>query len=269
MVKRKKKNLTPEEEREIKLEKLKKSWEAANDELSLEGKSTIEQVHMLVDKCDALMCEICQLSDKIKIDDLTSVQELTPIDKSTYMDFVKICVLKNNGKLKDKAIAKFQEDFARRLFITNLRHTFLESYMNGDDLKITDEDNEDYVPFEDYTSTEFDKIMQDSAKTRDYLNSILWPKYKTYAKAAEYITNLELSYSDFKNLVDWQHYKDGGYPTENTPSKIWSVYNRFNYCHRLLNKYEYNDVTGDLMEEFGLEIEEKEPVPVSHPWDKE
>ena len=42
------------------------------------------------------------------------------------------------NELKEKAIAKFESDFENRLFISNLRHSFLESYMSGYDLKITD-----------------------------------------------------------------------------------------------------------------------------------
>lgn len=264
---RKKKNLTPKQETEKKLAKLKKSYEAVNEELQISELPVNEQVHRLVDACDDLMNEICSMSDDIKINDLEKAKELTSIDKKTYLDFVNICVKKNNDKLKDKAIEKFTEDFNQRLLITNLRHAFLNSYMNGEDLKITDEDNEEYVPFNDYTSEEFNKIMQDSATKREYLNNTLWKKYKEIAKAAEYITNLELTYKDFKNLVDWQHYKDGGYPTPTTPSKIWSVFNKFNYAHKLLNKYNYVNTINELNHEFGLKTEDTEPHPVEHPWD--
>lgn len=266
MPKKKKKQLTEEEARQLKLDKLRKFWEAANDEFGLSDKTVVEQVHILVDAADELMCTICEQSDKIKIDDLAKVQELTPIDKKTYLDFVNICALKNNDSLKEKAIAKFEEDFAKRLFITNLRHSFLESYMNGDELKITDEDNEEYKPFTDYESDDFNEIMQDSAKTREYLNTCLWRQYKSIAKAAEYATSLELSYADFKKLVDWQHYKNGGYPSPASPSKIWSVFNTFNHAHRLLSKYEYDETRKELCKEFGLVIEEVTPQPVDHPW---
>ena len=249
------------------LKKLKKYYERADEELHLSDKSVNEQVHILVDTCDNIQGEICRMSDDIKITDLLKVQELTPIDKTTYLEFVKICMLKNNGKLKDKAVAKFTDDFYRRLFITNLRHSFLQSYMGDEgELKITDEDNEEYVPFTDYQSDEFNKIMQDSATKRDYLNNILWKRYKDFAKAAEYITELALPYKDFKNLVDWQHYKDGGYPTEKSPSKIWAIFDKFNYAHRMLTKWGYNETTNELNYEFGLDVNETEAHPKEHPW---
>lgn len=264
---KKKKNLTPEEEHQVKLEKLKKIYDSVAEELGLSEEMTVtEQVHALVNKCDELMEEICSVSDDIKINDLEKAQELTPIDKKTYLEFVNICALKNNDKLKEKAISKFEEDFAKRLFITNLRHSFLESYMNGDDLKITDDENEEYEPFTDYKSDDFEAVMHDSAKKREYLNFVLWKQYKRYAKAAEYITDLELKYKDFKNLVDWQHYSEGGYPSPSSPSKIWSVFDKFNYAYRLLDKYGYKNVMDDHNKEFGLDIELNEPSPKDHPW---
>ena len=263
---KKKKNLTPEEEKQIKLSKLKKSYDIINEELNISDKEVIEQVHILVNKADELMNEICGTSDDIKINDLEKVKEFTAIDKKTYLDFVRICALKNNDKLKEKAIEKFEKDFEQRLLITNLRHAFLESYMNGDELKITDEDNEEFEPFKDYASDDFDKIMQESAKKREYLNLILWGRYKQYAKAAEYITNLELSYKDFKNLVDWQHYKNGGYPSETSPSKIWSIFDKFNHAYRLLYKYNYDNTIDEHNYEFGLNIDLSEEHPVDHPW---
>jgi len=263
---KKKKNLTPEEEKQIKLEKLKKSYDLIDEELHLKDKEVIDQVHTIINAADELMCEICSMSDDIKINDYEKAKELTPIDKKTYLDFVHICALKNNDALKEKAISKFGEDFAQRLFITNLRHAFLESYMNGDELKITDEDNEEYKPFTDYKSDDFEAIMQDSAKKREYLNLVLWKKYKQLAKAAEYITDLELSYKDFKNLVDWQHYANGGYPSPTSPSKIWAIFDKFNYAHRTLTKWGYENTANELKIEFGLDITETIPVPVEHPW---
>lgn len=266
---KKKKNLTPEEEKQIKLQKLKKVYDIINEELSLDVHDSIEQVHMLVDAGDKVLDEICTISDDIKLNDLCKAQALTPLDKKTYLDFVRICSLKNNDSLKDKAISKFEEDFSQKLFITNLRHSFLESFMSGYDLKITNEDNEEYKPFSDYKSDEFNAIMQDSAKKQEYINLVLRRKFKQLSKAAEYITQCELTPKDFKNLVDWQHYKDGCYPTPTSPSKIWSVFDKFNYAHRTLTKWGYNDVSNNLKHEFGLDVNEIESHPVDHPWQQE
>ena len=260
-----KKQLTAEEKKEKRLQKLAIIYGQVDDELHISGKPINEQVHMLVDKCNELQGQICQYADSIKIDDLTKVQDITDIDKKTYLDFVNICALKNKDKLKEKAIAKFEGDFENRLFISNLRHSFLESYMSGYDLKITDEDNQEYKPYSDYKSEEFERIMEDSAKTRMFINDVLYKQYKKYATAAEYITKLELNYGDFKKLVDWEHYKEGGYPTPTTPAKLWSIFDKYNNAIRLMEKYEFTQQK-DLNKEFGLNVELGKPSPVKHPW---
>lgn len=260
-----KKQLTAEEKKEKRLQKLAVIYGQVDEELHIAGKPINEQVHMLVDKCNELQGQICQHADSIKIDDLTKVQDITDIDKKTYLDFVNICALKNKDKLKEKAIAKFESDFENRLFISNLRHSFLESYMSGYDLKITDEDNQEYKPYSDYKSEEFERIMEDSAKTRMFINDVLYKQYKKYAAAAEYITKLELNYGDFKKLVDWEHYKEGGYPTPTTPAKLWSIFEKYNNAIRLMEKYEFTQQK-NLNKEFGLNVELTKPSPVKHPW---
>ena len=260
-----KKQLTAEEKKEKRLQKLAIIYGQVDDELHISGKPINEQVHMLVDKCNELQGQICQYADSIKIDDLAKVQDITDIDKKTYLDFVNICALKNKDKLKEKAIAKFEGDFENRLFISNLRHSFLESYMSGYDLKITDEDNQEYKPYSDYKSEEFERIMEDSAKTRMFINDVLYKQYKKYAAAAEYITKLEINYGDFKKLVDWEHYKEGGYPTPTTPAKLWSIFDKYNNAIRLMEKYEFTQQK-DLNKEFGLNVELGNPSPVKHSW---
>ena len=261
-----KKQLTKEEKKEKLLLKLQKFYEEADAELHISGKSINEQVHQLVNKCLELQSQICTASDEIKIDDFELAKGITEgIDKKTYLDFVKICVAKNNDKLKEKAIQKFESDFGNRLVIANLRHSFLESYMSGNDLKITDEDNYEYKAFSDYKSEDFESVMEQSAKKREYINSVLYKEYRKYANAAQFITKLDLTYSDFKNLVDWEYYKEGGYPSPKTPAKLWSIFNRFNKAIRLMNKYEFTQ-QNELNHEFGLSVQCGEEHPVDHPW---
>lgn len=257
--------MSEEKKRERKLQKLYIYYAKADSELNLSGKDLNTQVQNLVTACLDIQAEICKSSDSIKIDDLEKIKDIAPIDKKTYMDFVNICRLKNNDKLKEKAIQKFESDFENRLVIANLRHAFLESYMSGNELKITDSDNYEYKPFSDYKSEEFEKIMEDSAKKRDYINQVLYGQYKTYAKAAEYVTNLELTYGKFKQLVDWEYYKEGGYPSPTTPAKLWSIFNRFNESIRLIDKYGFTQHE-ELKKEFGLDLKLVTPAPVNHPW---
>lgn len=248
-------------------QKLKKFYEKFNEELGLEGLTITEQIHKLIDAANETHKLVDEQMREIKEVDYVKAFELTPIDKPTYMEFVRICSLKNNDKLQDKAIDKFVEDFDQRLFTTNIRHSFLESYMNGEDLKITDEDNQEYKPFTDYKSEEFEKIMNESASKREYINLVLNRRIKQLGKAAEFITDGELKFKDFKKLADFEYYKDGGIPKEDSPSKIWKIFQTFNDSYRLMNKYGYTQETYDLKNEFGLDITLHEPNYVAHPWE--
>lgn len=252
------------------LNKLKRYYDECAEELGLDKcTSILEQIHILVDEADKIQGQICALSDSIKIDDLEKVQEFTPITRQTYTDFVKLCMLKNNGKLNEKVVSRFEEDFAKRLVDTNIRHSFIESYINGDELKITNEDHERYEPFDDFKDDEFNKILDKSIGTREVITYQLMPQYRVLANIAEYITQGELQYPQFKMLVDFQHYKDGGYPSETSPSKLWAIFNTFNEAYRLLDKYDYSKVLKEHNYEFGLDINLGSPHPEQHPWQEE
>ena len=153
---------------------------------------------------------------------------------------------------------QFRDKHAGKLPFVEFPDAVLYGYLFGKVHEFFDEE-------ELFTDEEFEKIMEDSAKKREYINKVLYGQYKTYAKAAEYITKLELTYGKFKQLVDWEYYKEGGYPSPTTPAKLWSIFNRFNESIRLVNKYGFTQQDG-LCKEFGLNIELVKPVPVKHPW---
>lgn len=262
-----KKVLTEEEKKLRKLRKLSTDYAAVNEELQLSDMNTVnEQIHALVSAASHIQGLICKSADKIKIDDYDRVSELTQIDKSTYLDFVRVASLKSVDKLKEKAIAKFETDFENRLLQTNLRKTFLDTYISGDELKITDDDNREFEQFGSYMSDEFNKILEESAETRIYINMVLRRKYKQLTNAAMYVTELAMTPKQFKQLVDWEHYADGGYPTETSPSKLWDIFRKFNEAVKLLNKYEYGSVVDEHCWEFGLGVTEIIEHPKVHPW---
>lgn len=250
---------------EKKLNKYRKTYEQIAEEFGLKDKEVVEQVKVCIDEAVKVNKLMREQTDKI-LEDYEKVSQITPIDKQTYLEFVRICSLKNNDSLKEKAINKFEQDFYDRLFTTNLRHSFLTSYMNGDQLKITDEDQEQYTPYADFQSEEFEKLMNESATKREYINLSLKRRYMDFWKASYYITNQELNKQDFKLLVEFEETKDGGVPKEDSPSKLWSIFNKFNKAYRLLNKYGKSEETMKMKEEFGLVIDETTPKEVDHPW---
>lgn len=92
-------------------------------------------------------------------------------------------------------------------------------------------------------------------------------QYKKYSNAAQYITNMELRASDFKNLVDFEVYKEGGYPKPSTPAKAYNIFDKYDRAVRLMNKYKFTQYA-DLNREFGLQVTLTSPEPVEHPWMK-
>ena len=264
---KKKKELTPEQKHEKKRQKLSSDYYKVLEEYPvIAGKEPDEQVKEMVIAACAIQKEICECADYIRIEKLEEAADITQIDKSTWLDFVRIASLKDVGKLQEKAIHKFENDFEKRLLITNLRKTFLESYMSGKEMQITDEDNYNYTPFDAYKSEDFLSLLEDSAKKRVYINTILRPLYKELSNAAQYVTDLKLKPGDFKNLVDWEYYKDGGYPSPTSPSKIWAIVKTYDHAIRLMQEYGFEAEINKLQKEFGLTTELHKPCPVEHPW---
>lgn len=260
-----KEDLTVEDQKKQKrMKKCKKSYDALSEELTLIG-DVNHDIHKLIEAGQAVQCEICKNADTIKIDDYEEANKLSPIDAQTYTAFVSIAAQKMNGKLTDKAFEKFENDFNNRLFIANARHTFLNTYMSDEDLKLADDDDNKFEPFDEHDANEFQQILEHSAQTRIYINEVLYGRMKQLAEAAEYITNGEIGYKQFKMLNDFEYYKDGGYPTPSTPAKLWSIFNRFNEAYRLMEKYDFKQYI-DLSHEFGVDVELHEQHPVTHPW---
>lgn len=261
----KKKSLTPEEKRNKKVLRLARYYENAKSTVNLTG-NVSEDVHNLVMKCVDIQKEINNVNDTIKTEDYELAKQFTDIDKQTYLEFVRICALKNNDKLHEKAIRKFELDFENRLLNTNLRYSFLNSYMsNNDDIKITDKENEEFKQFNDYISDDFNKVIESSTKKREYINLKLKLQYSIYKKAAMYITQLTLKPSEFKELVDYETYKNGGYPQLSSPSKIWSLFDKYARALRLMETYKFNQHES-LNKEFGLNVSLTTPHPVHHSW---
>lgn len=243
-----------------------KIYQSLEIEYGLSNMSLNEKIHKFIEEYNKIHESIDEETNKI-LEDLEKVQELTPIDKPTYLEFVRICSLKNNDKLHEKAITKFEQEFYDKLYNTNIRHTFLESYMNGDELKITNEDQEEFTPFENFPSKEFEDIMQNSATIRENVNLFFRKKQKQICTAVEYITDEELKAKDFKRLADFEYFKDGGKPKEDSPSKLWKIFEQFGSVYRLLDKWGFEYVNKELKDEFGLDIQLRQPNLKEHPWD--
>lgn len=257
----KKKKETKEEKR---LKVVKKAYEELAEYMDLNGDIT-HDIHELVKAGQNIQKEICQKADSIKIDDYEAANKIVPISKGTYNEFVSVVVRKNEGKFTDKNVEKLDEEFNTKLYDVNILNSFLNTYVSDKDLKLANKDDNNFEPFGEHSSEDFEKLLQKSASTKSYINTILYPQLKQLAAAAEYITNGEITYKEFKQLNDFEYYKNGGYPSESTPGRAWAIYNNFANAHRLMDKYGF-DQSSELCNEFGLEINVVQKNPKTHPW---
>lgn len=268
-----KKQLTEEEKHLKKIRKLRTYYnEAASEIPALSQTSFVaESVQILVDAACKVQGEIDQINKYVKEEAFETASDEAPLDKATWNEMVKIASLKSEGKLKDKQVEKFHDDVDKRLDIATLRKAFLESYINTDDqsemwhLSTTSKDNSN--GFAAYTSEEFMKILNEASNKYIYVNFFLKARQKNYLKAAQYVTELEMTPATFNILVQMQYTKDGNIPEEGNPSKLWSAYKRFDNIVRAMNKYGYNRDTEQMEREFGLDVTIGNAVNVDHAWD--
>lgn len=258
----KKKELTEEEKHLKQMDKCKPFYESLKEELRLEG-DEIGQIHQLVKAGCDLQKQICIEADKIKIDGFERAQTMLTIDKSTWTEFIKITTKKIYGNLSEKSVDKMNDKIEMKRYLTNLQNAFYDSYLADEDLKIVDEAGDSDVKFDSTEDKEFAQLIEEYAKIKDYINNVLYKRYDCLSKAAYFITNGKLNKTDFKDLVDWEYYKDSENP--DYPSRSWQIYNKFARMYRLLTNYEF-DQTSDLDYEFGYEIELKTPHPTIHAW---
>lgn len=240
-----------------------KAYEEADVLLKLSSMKTVnEKVRALVFAANEVLTQICENADKIKIDMYDEASEILPIDKPRWKEFAKLAYKVAQGDIKDSMIEKTHEKLHESLYISQLKKSFFDTYvMNGSTAMFVKKDDVPYDGLNNdntFSDDDFEQLLLDTVNVRHYLNTVLWPAFKNFARAAYHVTKGQLEYKQFKDLVDWEHYKNGGYPSEKSKPKLWAIFDRFDYAYRLMDKYEFDQVKS-LKRQFGLEIELKEP----------
>lgn len=220
-----------------------------------------EQVRALVFAANDVLTEICENADKIKINMYEDAADIIDIDKSSWKEFAKLAYKVAQGNIKDDLFEKTEDATHEKMYILGLRKSFINTYVkNGSEAVFIKKDEVPYeIPnTETFSNEDFESLLLDAVNVRHYINTVLWPTFKNFAMAAFYITKGKLTNKDFKNLVDWEHYKNGGYPTEKSKPKLWAIFDKFDYAYRLMNEYKFNQLDA-LKRQFGLIIDLKEP----------
>ena len=239
------------------------AYNQANVLLKLDEIKTVpEKVRALVFAANEVLTQICENADKIKIDMFEEASDIIDIDKPRWKEFAKLAYKVAHGDIKESLIEKTHEKLHETLYVTQLKKSFFDTYVrDGATAKFVKKDEVSYNALDNenvFDSNEFEELLTDAVNVRHYLNTVLWPAFKNFGQAAFYITKGELEYKHFKDLVDWEHYKNGGYPSEKSKPKLWSIFDKFDYSYRLMHKYGFNQIDA-LKRQFGFEIELKQP----------
>lgn len=264
---RKRKELSPEEKHQKTMEKYSPIYTKIYEELKFEGLTTVEMIHKLVDNACELQHEICRLADSIKIDGLDEAKQILTIDKGTWNEFVSITAKKMYGKYSEKAVEKFEQKVEDSRYKSNLHQAFLDSYLSDEDIKIVDESEHSSYDYKDISEDDFGKLLEKHAKTRDYINNVLYSRYDELKKAAYFITDGQLQLKDFKDLVDWEVYKESEDPKYK--DKAWLIYKPFARMFRIMTEFCYEDHLNDLAYEFGINGVLGTPHEVTKSWDSQ
>lgn len=239
------------------------AYEKVNVLLKLNEKNTVaEKIRTLVFAADEVLTQICENADKIKIDMFDEASSIIEIDKPRWKEFAKLAYKVAQGEIKESLIEKTHEKLHETLYVTQLKKSFFDTYVrDGATAKFVKKDEVSYTALDNenvFDSNEFEELLTDAVNVRHYINTVLWPTFKNFGQAAFYLTKGELDYKKFKDLVDWEHYKNGGYPSEKSKPKLWSIFDKFDYSYRLMHTYGFNQIDA-LKRQFGFEIELKQP----------
>lgn len=256
--------MTEEQKQEKKFKKLQVTYNLYKENLGLTG-DMVNDIHKLVEQAIATINEKNEKMDSIKDDDYNKACEIMELKKGVYMKFVRMSAQKLEGKLKSTQIDKFKDEINNTILNANISQVFLDSYIADKNMKIVVDAADPVIdPEDEKESNDFEKILEHSAQTLIYINT-LNKRYKIYCDVAEYITGGKLVASDFKQLVDFEGTKEGGYPKPSTPAKLWALYKKFAEAYRSMNSYKFNQID-KLNDEFGLDITLKDEHKVNHKW---
>ncbi|MCK9574700.1 MAG: hypothetical protein WC979_00060 [Candidatus Pacearchaeota archaeon] len=226
-------------------------------------RSTVQKAQVLLESANAVLTEICEGSDSIKIDAWAEIKELleenVSITKPFFFELVNIRRKKLFGDLEiDKdLLEKMDADALTSAKKSATRkHLYTDMQTNDDkinrllslDTNVTVTEGEpEYFPMDKRITS----LLDECATTRQRLNATLWPLMKKHHDA--YVVECNGDPKEFWQMLQYFHYRTGGYPNEKTPPKLWSVVDKYKTALDLCAKFEY-DLCEQWNKRFGLQV---------------
>lgn len=222
--------------------------------INLDHKMSIkEKANFILEEADKTMTEICNKADSIKIDGWNQVAEIlaetTLMDKRWFLELVEIRKDIMLGKSQEEIADKYktgvsdQIDWLSRQAI--MKKQFYEDMSNKDSafsklaISEIDVDNPTETELDESSYLELPEevktIIEDCAKTRNYINTVLWPRLHKFADC--FAIECQAESWEFYDLLKWFHYRQGGYPLPGSAPKLWDIINKFQYALRQMDKY--------------------------------
>jgi hypothetical protein len=227
-----------------------------------------DQVHSIIEHADALQDQICKNADYIKIDAYQRVKEdyaELGIPKGVWLELVNVRRLQRHTTLTDDVIAKITASFDGAKNVTALRMTLLDAieHNNVDNVAVPTVDTEKSFTYGqgEPLAPEFIDLLDECADIRHEIDSKMWTQMRILGDAFSYLT--KEPYAVFKHLLDLWHYRNGGWPKDTTPPRIWSSIARFIHDYDLLNQYGF-DMAKSWCKRFGLQTSRTLPSPTLH-----
>lgn len=190
------------------------------------------QVHQMVTIANEIQGEICDAADSIKIDKFQDVESLLGISNDAWKDVVSFNARKNS--IKETTRQKYIEKTKKQIKSEMYKNLHLGKALINDTVIVPDGDVNCFV--DEAQNQAYNNILNDATKVRNYINNVLYARYNQLAEAAEYISEGDVTRDRFKTMVDYIHYL-GGYPAENSPSKISATISKFFEAYYLMKKY--------------------------------
>ena len=251
---------------ERKLKRSKEIYERVKDELGLNGDAN-EQIGQLIQEACKVQLDINEKNNTITESGYEKALELIKIDKPTWNEFVNLTAKKYYGRLNEKQVDKYEETCSSKRHIINLKQSFFDSYLSDNPLKVVDEYDKQSYNFDNEENKEFSDLLEDNAKIKDFIVSTLNNRFRDLHKCAFYLSEGELKESEFRELVQFECYKDSD--DEKHPDKLWKLFERFNKMARLMDKYSNENISehiGNMCKEFGIFYSLHTEQPKMHPW---
>lgn len=239
--------------------------------INLDHKMSIkEKANFILEEADKTMTKICNKADSIKIDGWNQVAEIlaetTLMDKRWFLELVEIRKDIMLGKSQEEIADKYktgvsdQIDWLSRQAI--MKKQFYEDMSNKDSafsklaISEIDVDNPTETELDESSYLELPEevktIIEDCAKTRNYINTVLWPRLYKFADC--FAIECQAEPWEFHDLLKWYHYRQGGYPLPGSAPKLWSIINKFQYAMRQMDRFGI-DFGRQYCERAGLQFE--------------